>query len=80
VSKLPTLDEVPDMVYEFVPSLIMYMGGCCAAAGVGIVVMAVVVAITIAAIRAMTYILAIVIPNARVHNTFKRTVRKFRTI
>jgi hypothetical protein len=79
VSKLPIKEALPDIVYEFVPSLIMYMGGCCcAAAGIGTVVMAVVVTITIAAIRAMTYILAIVIPNAHDHNTFKRTVRKFR--
>jgi hypothetical protein len=43
-----------------------------------VLVAVVAAAITIAVIRAMTYILAIVISNASVHNTFKRTVRKFR--
>ena len=37
----------------------------------------VVAAITIAVIKAMPYILVIVIPNPLVHNKFKRTVQKF---
>jgi hypothetical protein len=38
MSKLPTLDEPPDMVYELVPSLVMWIIDYCAAAG-SIVVM-----------------------------------------
>ena len=72
MSKLSTLDEPPDRVYEFVLSLIMWIVDCCAVAG-GIVVMAV-AAITIAVIIAMASILAIVIPSPRVHNTFKHMV------
>ena len=63
------------MVYELVPSLIMWIIDCCAAAG-SAVVMAV-AATTIAVITAMMYILVIVIPNSHVYNGFKRTVRKF---
>ena len=37
-----------------------------------------VVAITIAAIIAVTFVLVIVILNFHSHNTFKRTVQKFR--
>jgi hypothetical protein len=76
VSKLLTLDEPPDMVYELVPSLIMWIVEPCAAAGsiIGMIVGAITIA---AAIMAMTYVLDIVIPNSRVHNEFKRKVRKF---
>jgi hypothetical protein len=77
VSKLPTWDELPDIVYEFVPSLIIWMVCCWAAAGGSVVVM-VVAATTIAVITAMRYILVTIIPNPRVPNTFKRMVRKFR--
>ena len=56
--------------------MIIWMVCCWAAAGGSAVVM-IVAATTIAVIRAMTYILVIDIPNPRVHNTFKRMVRKF---
>jgi hypothetical protein len=39
VSKLPTLDEPPDMVYELVPSLVMRIIDYCVAAGSIVVVM-----------------------------------------
>jgi hypothetical protein len=52
MSKLPTPDEPPDMVYELVPSLIMWIIDCCAAAG-GIVVVMPVAATAIAVITAI---------------------------